>query len=179
MSLRSASRRLRHLAHGLSQQYSHSHAAALLAKATSQTSASGADVNRILSRHWPSLFRSLSTSFQPSRLYPKQQRLPSETYAFWGLVATNVAAVLWNKQEDPHIRQLSLQHLRTSVEAILDGRYHTLITSIFSHFSGIHCAVNLLMLVFSRSTLQLTAAEVTTCLLLQFGVGCKCECKCY
>eukprot|EP00879_Flechtneria_rotunda_P014476 GHRR01015126.1.p1 GENE.GHRR01015126.1~~GHRR01015126.1.p1 ORF type:complete len:278 (+),score=63.08 GHRR01015126.1:121-954(+) len=97
--------------------------------------------------------------FQPSRLYPKQHST-GETAAFWGLLGLNVATTFAAKADQPEVKQLVREHFRTSVEAIADGRYYTLLTSTICHTSAIHCIINLLVLVLYRRTQPLTACEL-------------------
>lgn len=105
--------------------------------------------------------RHYSQVFQPSRLYPKQHTTP-EAYVFWGLVGLNVATALAVKIGPPEVQQAVLQHCRTSVEAVANGRLYTLLTSTVCHTSLVHCALNLLMLLMYRRTQPLTAKEVGT-----------------
>jgi membrane associated rhomboid family serine protease len=71
---------------------------------------------------------------------------------------------MYCKSESPGVQEFVMTNLRTSVAAIYEGQYHTLVTSIFCHTSAIHCAINLLMLGAFRKTQPLTALEVRTCI---------------
>lgn len=115
---------------------------------------------RIMSQLAPSTARRGAATFTPSRLYPKQQGWTPEAATLWGLAAANVAAVLLAKTEVPEAQEFVLRHLRTSVEAVYDGRYHTLATAMFAHYSAVHCAINWGMLLLFRRVQQLQAAEV-------------------
>lgn len=106
--------------------------------------------------------RHYSQAFQPTRLYPKRHQ-SSEALAFWGIVGLNAATTILAKSDSPEVRDLVSTHLKTSVAAIADGRWHTLFTSSICHTSMVHCALNLLMLALYRRTQPLNAAEVSAC----------------
>lgn len=101
-------------------------------------------------------------AFQPSRLYPRQ-RTTSEACAFWGLVGLNVGFAFVAKSDSPEVRQAIGRHFTTSVEALADGRYYTLLTSSVCHTSLVHAGLNLLLLLLYRHTQPLTAREVRRC----------------
>jgi hypothetical protein len=103
--------------------------------------------------------RHYSQAFQPTRLYPKRHQ-SSESLAFWGIVGLNAATTIIAKSESPDVRWLVSQHFKTSVAAIADGRWYTVLTSSICHTSVVHCAINLLMLALYRRTQPLGAAEV-------------------
>ena len=105
--------------------------------------------------------RSFATqAFQPSRLYPQQRATP-EAALFWSIVAINVLGTMYCKSESADVHEFVMTNLRTSVAAVHEGRYYTLLTSIFCHTSAIHCAINLLMLGMFRKTQPLSAMEVS------------------
>lgn len=99
--------------------------------------------------------------FQPSRLYPKKHE-SSETMAFWGIVGLNAATTFLAKSDKPEVRELVSQYFKTSVAAVSEGRWYTLLTSSICHTSVVHCAVNLLLLALYRRTQPLSASEVST-----------------
>jgi hypothetical protein len=105
------------------------------------------------------LQRQYAQAFQPSRLYPKQHA-SAEAYVFWGFIGLNLGMTFVAKSDQPEIRHIIMKHFRTSVEAAADGRWYTLLTSIFCHSSVVHCAVNLLMLALYRRSQPLTGREV-------------------
>lgn len=103
--------------------------------------------------------RSQSTYFQPSRLYPQRSSTP-ESGVFWTIVGTNVLLCIATKQEDPGFREVLHTQLRTSIAAVLDGRYSSILTGPLIHTSVFHCALNLLFLALVRRVQPLTATEV-------------------
>jgi hypothetical protein len=103
--------------------------------------------------------RHYSQAFQPSRLYPKRHQ-SSEAVAFWGIVGLNVATTILAKSDAPEVQQLVSTYFKTSVAAVTDGRWYTLLTSSICHTSVVHCAVNLLLLGLYRRTQPLNATEV-------------------
>jgi membrane associated rhomboid family serine protease len=104
--------------------------------------------------------RAAFATFTPSRLYPKAFKYTTEDAAFWGIIGANVLAALACKAEAPGAREFVMRHMRTSVEALVDGRYHTLVTCVVSHYSLIHMAINLAMLAVFRRTQPLAAGKV-------------------
>lgn len=110
-------------------------------------------------------------AFQPSRLYPKQHS-GSEAAAFWGLVGVNAAVAFAAKADAPEVRQAVSRHFRASVEAVTNGRVHTLLTSSICHTSLWHAGINLLLLLLYRRTQPLAATEVCVCVC----VDCWCVC---
>lgn len=103
--------------------------------------------------------RHYSQAFQPSRLYPKRHQ-SSEAVAFWGIVGLNAATTFLAKSDAPEVQQLVSTYFKTSVAAVAEGRWYTLLTSSICHTSVVHCAVNLMLLVLYRRTQPLSAAEV-------------------
>jgi hypothetical protein len=112
--------------------------------------------------------RSYSQAFQPSRLYPKQ-RQSSDAVAFWGIIGMNTASAFLAKSDKPEVPALIAQHFTTSVAAVSEGRWYTLLTSSLVHTSMVHCVVNLLMLMVYRRTQPLRATEV-------WALHCACCC---
>ncbi|KIZ04302.1 hypothetical protein MNEG_3659 [Monoraphidium neglectum] len=104
--------------------------------------------------------RAAFATFTPSRLYPKAFKYTTEDAAFWGIIGANVLAALACKAEAPWAREFVMRHMRTSVEALVDGRYHTLVTCVVSHYSLIHMAINLAMLAVFRRTQPLAAGKL-------------------
>lgn len=93
--------------------------------------------------------RSFST-FQPSRLYPKQRYKTPEDAAFWGIIGLNVGMLIAASSPNSYTQHLINRHFVTSVDAMYDGRFHTILTSIFTNTSAVHCAMNLSLLAFFR-----------------------------
>jgi hypothetical protein len=114
---------------------------------------------------WHHLYQQYNTSsapssFEPSRLYPKQYYRTSEDHAFWGIVGISLAGMLATKTDAPGLRDQLLQHCRTSVEALYGGRVYTLLTSSWVHASAWHLAANLAAMAFYRRTVRLSGREV-------------------
>lgn len=104
--------------------------------------------------------RGLATGFTPSRLYPKQAGWTPEALAVTGLLGTNLAVALLAKSDIPDARAFVQRHLLASVEALYEGRWHTLVTATVSHLSLVHLAINLGVMMAFRRVVQLSAAEV-------------------
>lgn len=103
--------------------------------------------------------RQYSQAFQPTRLYPKRHQ-SSEALAFWGIFGLNAATTILAKSDKPEVQHAVSQHFKTSVAAVSEGRWYTVLTSSICHTSVVHCAVNLLMLLLYRRTQPLNAPEV-------------------
>jgi hypothetical protein len=71
-----------------------------------------------------------------------------------------VAGVMVAKREAPDARAFARDHLRASVAALYEGRWHTLATAALAHLSAVHCAINVGVLMFCRRTHQLAAGQV-------------------
>lgn len=106
--------------------------------------------------------RHYSQAFVPSRLYPKRHQ-SSEAMAFWGIISLNVATTILAKSDHPEVKHLVSQYFKTSVAAVAEGRWYTVLTSSVCHTSVVHCALNLLLLAVYRRTQPLGAAEVSRC----------------
>ena len=70
------------------------------------------------------------------------------------------AVVVAAKSEAPAPREFVLRQMRTSVEALLEGRLHTLPACIVAHYSALHCALNLGLLTLFRRIAPLPAGKV-------------------
>lgn len=109
-------------------------------------------------------------TFTPTRLYPKNQRFTSEDAAFWGILAANAGITIAAKSEDPAAREFVLRHMRTSIEAVVDGRYHTVLTAPLAHLSAVHLALNMALLTLFRRVQPLAAGQV------RLAAGCPAGC---
>jgi membrane associated rhomboid family serine protease len=116
---------------------------------------------KLLSGTKKDLQRHYSQAFVPSRLYPKRHQ-SSETTAFWGIIGINVATTILAKSDKPEVKELVSQYFKTSVAAVSEGRWYTLLTSSVCHTSVVHCLVNLALLALYRRTQPLSAAEVSS-----------------
>ncbi|KAI0771890.1 hypothetical protein BD413DRAFT_475177 [Trametes elegans] len=75
--------------------------------------------------------------------------IPS-SYVFWGIVGVNsvvfawwkVAQALYETNGDPSELRWLILHFQSSSEALRNGRWHTLITSCFSHSGFLHIFMN-------------------------------------
>lgn len=112
-----------------------------------------------------SVTRQYSQAFQPTRLYPKRHQ-SSEALAFWGIFGLNAATTILAKSDKPEVQHAVSQHFKTSVAAVSEGRWYTVLTSSMCHTSVVHCAVNLLMLLLYRRTQPLNASELLVLYLL-------------
>ena len=98
--------------------------------------------------------------FTPTRLYAKRGSLAPEDVAFWAIVAANAGVLLACKQEGSAARAFALEHMRASLEALLDGRLYTVAAAAVTHLSAVHCALNLLPLALFRRVAPLAAREL-------------------
>ncbi|ORX54382.1 hypothetical protein DM01DRAFT_1286931 [Hesseltinella vesiculosa] len=96
----------------------------------------------------------------------------------WGVIGTNVAIYgVWqygisNYRQfgDPGCLQFMLRHFMNSPEAWQNGRWHTLLTSAFSHKDLDHLGINMLVL-YSMGQGVLQAIGNSRFLLLYAGAG--------
>ena len=92
------------------------------------------------------------------------------TTALWGLICTNAGVYYaWNASDD--IRWMR-KHFTVSEEALHRGRYHTMLTSAFSHFDMTHLAMNMVALYFfGRSVCERFGGRYLLTLYCVGGIG--------
>ena len=98
------------------------------------------------------------------------RRLDHSTTALWMLICTNAGVYYaWNASDD--VRWMR-KHFTVSEEALHRGRYHTMLTSAFSHFDMTHLGMNMIALYFfGRSVCERFGGRYLLTLYCVGGVG--------
>lgn len=99
------------------------------------------------------------SGFRSSKIFKRPHYLLPEEYTTLALLGLNFIPMLMSKDARPAVRNIVLSHFRTSIEALSEGRYYTILTSVFSHWSLWHFASNFGLLLFFRNVVPLSAFE--------------------
>lgn len=91
-------------------------------------------------------YRAPPPGFMGSAFGGRRGGFGDENQALWGLIAANGAVYYaWAVSEDTRFMR---KNFMVSEEALARGRYHTMLTSAFSHFDLTHLGMNMIALYF-------------------------------
>lgn len=124
------------------------------------------------------LSKTIQAQKNPLQMFSRKLNSIDPNKVLWSVIGTNVGVFLmwqyainsYKQFGDSHWLNIMGKHFISSPEAVSNGRYHTLLTSAFSHKSLEHIGLNMLVL-YSIGQGVIAAIGASRFLILYAGAG--------